>query len=435
MRIVIVGAGIGGLATALSLHAAGLRDVAVYEAASEIRELGVGINLLPHAVRELTELGVGAEIETAGVATARLAYHTKRGERIWSEARGREAGYRWPQISIHRGVLHRVLYDAVRERLGAECVRTGHRWVGAPTASNEVASVFERDGRPPTTVSGDLLVGADGIHSAVRASLVPDEGAPKWNGVTMWRGVSEAPAFLDGRTMILAGSFARRIVVYPIGRRGGRAWINWVAEQRESSARPMPPQEWEHRGSLDDVLRNFGGFAFAWLDFPALVRAAPTIYQYPMVDRDPLPRWRSGPTTLLGDAAHPMYPVGSNGASQAILDARILAFRLATEANPERALDAYEAERRPATARIVELNREVGPEQCMEIVEQRAPEGFARIEDVVRRDELEAIAARYKRAAGFDRDALNERASYSVAATHRSEDGAPQASAKSPERP
>ncbi len=418
MRCAIAGGGIGGLATALSLHAAGLRDVVVWEATSEIRELGVGINLLPHAVRELTELGLDEALAARGIATAQLSYHTKRGERIWQEPRGRAAGYRWPQYSIHRGALLRVLYEAVCERLGPGRVLTGHRLAAFRDGSAGVDCRVERGAEAALETTCDVLIGADGVHSTVRAALVPGEGPPRWNGVTMWRGVSEAAPFFDGQSMILAGSFARRIVVYPISpthRARGAALINWVAELRQGEARAMPPQEWEHRGRLEEVLEHFGGFRFEWLDFPAVARAAPAIFQYPMVDRDPLPRWRRGRTTLLGDAAHPMYPVGSNGASQAILDARVLAMHLATRGDVEAALDAYVADRRPATARIVELNRQVGPEQCMEIVEARAPHGFERIEDVISQTELEAIAERYKRAAGFDRDALHARPSYSVA--------------------
>ncbi len=412
----IIGGGVGGLCTALSLHAAGFRDFCVYEAATEMRELGVGINLLPHAVRELTELGLGEALATEAIPTGHLIFYSKRGQEIWREARGRDAGYRWPQFSIHRGALLRILYEAVRERLGAEAVKTGHRLVSYDANPRGIRARFDTRGGD-RAVEGGFLVGADGIHSTVRAALVPDEGPPLWNGVVMWRGVSEALPFLDGRSMVMAGTFARRIVVYPISRahhERGRALVNWVAEVRTSDARAMPPQEWEHRGRLEDVLEHFGSYRFPWLDFPALARAADAVLQYPMVDRDPLPRWRHGRATLLGDAAHPMYPVGSNGASQAILDARVLAMHLASTADTEAALEAYEGERLPATARVVELNRKVGPEQCMELVEERAPDGFTHIDEVISRAELEGIAARYKEAAGFDRDALNRRASYSV---------------------
>lgn len=424
MNIVIAGGGIGGLSTALSLHDAGLDQVEIFESAPEPRELGVGINLLPHAVRELTELGLAAELEAVAIPTAELAYFTERGQHIWSEPRGREAGYHWPQYSIHRGQLLGILYRAVCERLGASRVHFGHSLRRFDSqGARRVWAEFERRDGAAQRAEGELLVGADGVHSVVRRALYPDEGPPRWNGVTMWRGVTDGGPFLGGRTMFMAGTFARRVVIYPISRkheRGGRALINWVAEARTQAGGPMPPQEWDHEGRLEDVLDVFSGFQFDWLDVPATIRAADQLLQYPMVDRDPLPRWTFGAVTLLGDAAHPMYPVGSNGASQAILDARVLARELALASGVAEGAAAYEAKRRPATSKIVLLNREVGPEQCMEIVAQRAPRGFTQIEDVISRAELEEISAHYKRAAGFDRDELNARPSLSVAAALRS---------------
>lgn len=418
MGILIAGGGIGGLCAALSLHAAGVDTLDVFESATEATELGVGINLLPHAVRELTELGLAAELEAVAIPTAELVYYNKHGQRIWGEPRGRAAGYQWPQYSIHRGQLLGILYRAVCERLGPARVHFGHRLTRFEAERGGVWAEFAAPGGSALRARGELLVGADGIHSVVRRNLYPDEGPPCWNGVTMWRGVTEGDPFLGGRTMFMAGTFARRVVIYPISRaheRQGRALINWVAEHRTDAERPMPPQEWDHAGRLEDILEIFSGFRFEWIDVPATVSAAEQIFQYPMVDRDPLPRWTFGPVTLLGDAAHPMYPVGSNGASQAILDARVLARELVLASDAAAGLAAYEAARRPATSKIVLLNREVGPEQCMEIVDQRAPHGFERIEDVISRAELEEIAARYKQTAGFDRDELNARPSLSVA--------------------
>jgi 5-methylphenazine-1-carboxylate 1-monooxygenase len=400
MRIAIAGGGICGMTLALSLHAVGITDVDIYEASSGIKELGVGINVLPHAARELTELGLLDALDAVAIRTAELAYYSRHGQRIWSEPRGLAAGYHWPQFSIHRGELLGLLYRAVVDRLGAHRIHAGHR--------------LERD--IVKTHGAGLLVGCDGVHSVVRAAFYPDEGPPKWNGITMWRAVTEGEPFLGGRTMLMAGHVARRVVAYPISRTHearGRALINWVAEFRNAAA-GMPPQDWEHTAKLDDVLEPFTGYRFDFLDVPAMIRGAKTIYQYPMVDRDPLPTWNFGRVTLLGDAAHPMYPVGSNGASQAIIDARVLARELALQPSIEKAVEAYDAQRRPATANVVLANRQVGPERCMEIVEQRAPDGFATLDDVISRAELEEIAAAYKRTAGFAPDALNSRPSLSV---------------------
>lgn len=442
VRIIIAGGGIGGMALALSLHDAGLRDIEMYESASSVKELGVGINVLPHATRELTELGLLDDLYAAGIPTAELAYYSTHGQRIWSEPRGLAAGYRWPQFSIHRGELLGLLHRAVVARLGPERVHTGHhlaRFGGSikqdpPYEPNDSragpvlrtrqsgngiwAEFVDRASRASRgRVEGDLLVGCDGIHSVVRHALFPDEGPPRWNGITMYRAYTIGKPFLSGRTMIMAGHLARRIVVYPISRRHeleGKAMINWVGEFKNAPDQPMPMQDWEHTAKREEVLEAFASYVFDFFDVPAMIRGAEVIYQYPMVDRDPLPTWNFGRVTLLGDAAHPMYPIGSNGASQAIVDARVLARELALRPSIEAAVEAYDAERRLKTAAVVLANRQVGPERCMEIVEQRAPEGFTNLDDVISSEEMEAISRDYKRTAGFDPDVLNNRPSLSV---------------------
>ena len=402
-RVLIVGGGIGGCALALSLHDAGIDDVRIIEATAEQRELGVGINLLPHAVRELTELGLGSALEHIGVRTGELSYHNRFGQEVWWEPRGIAAGYRWPQYSVHRGRLLLMLVRAVGERMGASTIELGRR-----IATSELDALRDETG-------ADVVVACDGVHSALRPHLAPNEGPPLWNGVTMWRGTTLGAPFLGGKRMIVAGVLAKRIVVYPIGHLpDGRHIINWVAEVRTEDGRPMPKQDWNAAVDIAEPLEHFHEFTFDWLDVPALIANAEEVLRYPMVDRDPLPAWRAGNLTLLGDAAHPMYPVGSNGASQAILDARVLARELATQPSVGDALDAYEAERRPATAAIVLSNRQAGPERCLELVAERAPNGFDRLHDVISAQELEEMAASYRRMAGFDPQTLNERASWSV---------------------
>ena len=415
-EIAIVGAGIGGLTAALSLQAAGFA-VRVFEAVSELRPLGVGINLLPHAVRELEELGLRAELEAAGVACAELAYYTKRGQRIWAEPRGVRAGYRWPQISIHRGRLQVALLDAARARLGPERIQLGARLAGFESAPGRGVRARFATGAgvgAAAEVEARLLVAADGIHSTARRALYPGEGAPRWNGAIMWRGVAEAEPLLDGRTMIMAGHTRQKFVAYPIAAPGGgRQTINFVAELRPTSADGALPEreDWSRPGRLADFLPAFESWRFDWLDVPALIRAAGDVWVYPMIDRDPLPRWSFGPMTLLGDAAHPMYPIGSNGASQAVLDARVLTGCLRHHEDPERALARYDEIRGAATREIVLANRAQGPEAAMQLVEDRAPGGFANVEDVVSQAELAAIADRYKRLAGFSVAELNARPS------------------------
>jgi len=412
MTVLVAGAGIGGLTLALSLHQAGL-PVKVFETSSEIRPLGVGINLLPHAVRELDELGLLPRLDRLGIRTAELAYYSKRGQLIWSESRGEAAGYRWPQFSIHRGKLQMLLLEAAQECLGVEKILTG-RHLDAWQETDDglcVSFLDKKSGTQYGDAEGKLLIGADGIHSSLRRQLYPEEGPPIWNGAILWRGTARAAPYLTGRSMIMAGHEFQKFVCYPITAPAadGKATINFIAERKFAADHAWRREDWNRRGDPADFLPQFEDWTFDWLDVPALIRSAEAIYEYPMVDRDPLPRWTEGRVALLGDAAHAMYPIGSNGASQAILDARVLTREILNHGMSADALAAYEEERRPATAKIVLANRQNGPEQVMQRVEEQAPDGFARIEDVLKPEELEETASSYKKLAGFDKDALNSR--------------------------
>ena len=413
---VIIGAGIGGLTAALCLHRAGI-PVVIYEAVNTIRPLGVGINLLPHSVRVLTDLGLADRLDAVAVRTAELAYFNKFGQRIWSEPRGREAGYHWPQFSIHRGALQMLLHATVQERLGHAAIRSGHLLERVETDGAGATALLRRraDDTALEPVAARLVIAADGIHSTARRQHYPDEGPPKFAGQLLWRGTTVAPSFLTGRTMIMAGHQGQKFVCYPIARYAdGTCLINWIAEQRVGGAQPPRPSDWNREIDRQSFAPLFATWKFDWLDIPALIAGAEKVYEFPMVDRDPLPQWTFGCATLLGDAAHPMYPIGSNGASQAILDAESIAVALQQETSIPAALARYERERRPATTRIVESNRQMGPERVMQIVEERAPHGFTDLDRVIAREELEAIATAYKRVAGFERDTLNQRAAAST---------------------
>jgi len=410
MHVVVVGGGVGGLALGLMLHARGIK-CHIYEASPRIRELGVGINVLPHAIAELAELGLLARLDAVGIRTRELIYANRFGQEIWREPRGVEAGYKVPQFSIHRGHLQGVLRDAVIDRLGRTALYTGHTFLSFEQKEGAAKARFKKltDGSR-ITASGDILVGCDGIHSAVRRQLYPEEAGLKWNGVLMWRGATLARGFLDGRTMIVGGGFNNKLVLYPIApAKNGKQLINWVVTYRMSDGSDSPPrrEDWNRHGTLDDLMPHVARFKTAHVDLVKLVKNTAAFYEYPMADRDPLPHWTHGRVTLLGDAAHPMYPVGSNGASQAILDARCLADRLVSSEHCRAALAAYEADRLPQTAEIVRNNRKGGPEGVIDEVERRAPDGFENIDDVMSHTEREAIVKGYAHLAGFAKEQVN----------------------------
>lgn len=403
MRAIIAGGGIGGLATALALHARGI-EVEIFEQSREIRALGVGINLLPHAVDILAGLGLLDALAEVAVEAREYVYANRYGQVILADARGREAGYAFPQYSIHRGLLQMLLARAVRERIGQDSIHCGQRLRRFDAEGLHACATFEDTvSRRETTVFGDVLIASDGIHSAARALMYPDEGMPTWNGVTIWRGTSRGPSYMTGGSIVKAGNTRQKFIVYPISRPDpvtGHVLLNWIADLHTPDRPYLTREDWNRPGQLADFLPAFEDWKFPWLDVPQTIRAAEAVFEFPMVDRDPLPHWSRGRSTLLGDAAHPMYPIASNGATQAILDARQLADSLSGFADPIAALADYESRRLPPTAAIVAMNRAQGPDVLLDLVEMRAPDGFQRIEDVLPPAELADILDRYKQAAG-----------------------------------
>jgi 5-methylphenazine-1-carboxylate 1-monooxygenase len=403
--ILVVGGGIGGLATALTLHRRGL-ECRVFEQSPQIRELGVGINTLPHAIGELASLGLLERLDAVALRTYELIYMNRFGQEVWRELRGTDAGHQVPQFSIHRGALQGVLRDAVLERLGPEAISTSHRLTSFEQNSSGVVAQFaDASGAVVETVAGEALIGADGIHSTVRAALVPDEGPPRWNGTMLWRGATDWPMFLTGRSMIIAGGMTAKVVLYPIapGSKNDRRLTNW-AVMAKTGAEGEPParrEDWSRPGRLDELLPHAQRFAVDEVNVIDLIHATDVFWEYPVCDRDPLDSWSDGRVTLLGDAAHPMYPVGSNGASQAILDACVLADVLADVEDVPEALRRYERERLGQTAEIVRSNRSGGPEGVIDAVEALAPHGFEDVEAVLSHAEREAIVRGYAKKAGF----------------------------------
>lgn len=409
-EILIIGAGIGGLTLGLMLHQRGFA-CRVYEAAPEIRPLGVGINILPHASKELGELGLELALTGVAVLTKEAAFFNRFGQLIYREPLGRHAGYEWPQYSIHRGGLQALLASAFRERAGADRLQLGWKCVRAENGGDSATAQFVdgASGGPLAPQRGRVVIGCDGVHSVLRKQFHPHEGDPVYSGVNMWRGVTRWPPMLSGATMVRAGWLnPGKMVIYPIRDRidaTGHQLVNWLAEIE--TPHYLPKRDWARPGRIDDFIAPFRDWHFDWCDVPKLIRAADAIYEYPMVDQDPLDRWTFGRVTLLGDAAHPMVPRGSNGAGQAILDARVLADELDARRDPGEALRAYEAARLPATSKVVLTNRTMPPDAILREVKLRSGDRpFERIEDVISREELAAMSEGYKKVAGYDQATL-----------------------------
>lgn len=415
MKVLVIGGGISGLTLALSLHQIGV-SVRVYEAAREVTPLGVGINLQPNAVRELTELGLGDELARIGTATQELCFFNKFGQLVWREPRGRAAGFNWPQYSVHRGHLQVVLAAALRARIGAENLRTGHQFQKFEQRGDKVVAWFSdrQAGAALSVEEGDILVGADGIHSTVRHQLYPLEGEPNFAGQILWRAAVDAAPFLGGATMAIAGHFDQRFVAYPIGpsaRYPGKLLTNWIAQMTVAMTAP-PREDWNRKVTKDRFFAAFQQWKFPWLDVPQLIASTDEIYEFPLVDRHPVGQWSFGRVTLIGDAAHPMQPTGSQAGSQAVVDARVLTAELLASPDPVAAFARYDHIRRPVMNDITLRNRNFGPEAAMQLAEERAPHGFVNIEDVIPRAELETISRSFQLAAGLDPATLNQRPSF-----------------------
>lgn len=406
MTILIAGGGIAGLTLGLTLHQIGV-PFRIYEATAQIRPMGVGINLQPNAVRELLDLDLADELDAIGVRTRQYGFYSKLGKTIWQEPRGKWAGYAWPQYSVHRGKLQMMLYRALIDRAGAGCILTGARAVGFDTGPDKAVLRLENGDRN----SGALIVAADGIHSALRAQMYPNEGAPIWNGRVLWRATTQSDAFFGGGAMVMIGHDSLRVVAYPISDPDpdtNLATINWIAEKQFDLGDSWKKEDWNRAADIGDFLPDFQDWRFDWIDVPALINRAGVVYEYPMVDRDPLEQWTFGRVTLMGDAAHPTYPVGSNGAGQAIVDARVIGARLLDHGVTAQALEAYEDEMRPVATGVGRANRAGGgPDAVLQQVEDLCGGDFDDINDVIAHADLAAHAEKYKSLAGFSVTALN----------------------------
>ncbi|CZR60068.1 uncharacterized protein PAC_09963 [Phialocephala subalpina] len=420
LSITIIGGGIGGLVLALQLHFSGFTNIHIFEASRQLKAIGSGINLQPSAVLVLRNLGLLEELERTGIRTEELRYYNRFGDYVVSEKRGVKAGYAIPQISIHRGMLHDLLLEAVKERLG-DCIHTDHTFTSFTQTEKDVTAHFARRSDPTTpptspSITTDILIGADGINSTVRSLLYPNEGPPNFSGRLLWRGVSERAPFLTGRSMVWAGHADQKFIAYPVGREAelrGRSLVNWIAELRvrdkDDPDLTPPVADWGKTVPKERFAGSFEKWTFGFLSIPELIAETEVVAEFPMCDRTPVGRWSFGRLTLLGDAAHPLYPIGSNGASQAILDAVALSSALQQESDIPIALTKYQNVRLPPTAKICFANRANGPDHVLQLAHERAPDGFESIDDVIGSLELEEVGRAYKLLAGFDMESVNRK--------------------------
>lgn len=408
-QVIIAGGGIGGLSLALTLHQIGVPCVVV-EASREMRPLGVGINLQPNAVRELLETGIDlADLDAIGVPSMEWALVGLNGKEVYAEPRGLEAGYRWPQYAVHRGRLLMMLYNKVLERLGKSAVMLGQRVTGYRKDNHGVTAMLRSANDELSELSGQLLVGADGIHSAVRAQIHPDQPPIHWGGALMWRGTSRVKPMRTNSSFIGLGTHQHRMVIYPISRpdEQGISLVNWIAEVTVDNSEGWQQDGWFREVELDHFIHHFEHFKYDWLDVPALIRSADCAYENPMIDRDPVSTWVDGPVALMGDAAHAMYPTGSNGASQAIVDARVIGANLLQHGITAQALAAYDQQLCSKVSEVVLRNRGAGPFGLLNLLDERCGGVFDDIEAVLPGEERREFMARYKQAAGFAMEQLN----------------------------
>ena len=409
MKIIIVGGGIGGLTLALSLHKEG-HDVKVFESVKEIKPLGVGINLLPHCVRVLTNLGLQEKIAQNAIETSDLKYFNKYGQEFWSEPRGRFAGYKWQQFSLHRGNIQMLLFDEVMAQIGKDTIQQNHHLSHFEQNENEVIAYFiDKDsGEKIHEEKADMLIGADGINSVVRQQLYPHEGKPVYSENVLYRGTTVMKPFLNGKSMAMIGSMKQKMVVYPIQPidSDGSCLINWVANVKEGKS-TLTARDWNRQADQKRLINLYIDWTFDWLDVPAMIAGSEAVYEFPMSDRNPLEKWSFGRVTLLGDAAHPMYPIGSNGASQAILDVDCLTECMKNNKDVLAILTQYDKERVPAAAKVVIQNRAKGPDEIMDMMADWFPSGFTA--DEIPHEKLANVMDNYKKVAGFDIQTLNQK--------------------------
>ncbi|WP_037914576.1 flavin-dependent oxidoreductase [Sulfitobacter sp. 20_GPM-1509m] len=410
-RVLIAGGGIGGLALALTLHQIGV-PCTVFESVRSLRPLGVGINIQPNAVRELFDMGLTADdLDSVGVPAREWAMVGLNGQDIYAESRGLEAGYNWPQYAMHRGEFHMLLARVLQDRAGDDAIRLGARVTGYEKHDDgTVTALIEHADGSTSREDGTLLIGADGIHSRVRAQMHPDQPPIHWGGAVMWRGTALAKPIRTGSSFVGLGTHRQRMVIYPISHPDpdtGLALVNWIAEVTMDDPSERADIGWFREVPIDDFIHHFEDWVYDWLDVPALIRGSDSAYENPMIDRDPVSTWVDGPVALMGDAAHAMYPTGSNGASQAVIDARALGVTFVEHGVNADALAAYDAKLCGPISELILRNRGAGPFGLLNMLNERSGGEYDDIDDVIPPAERQEFMAKYKAAAGFAIETLN----------------------------
>ena len=403
LDIAIIGAGPGGLMTALRLHQQGFRP-RIYEAVTELQPLGVGIDIKVYGTKELDELGLLEEFRAISVDAQESLFFNNHGQEIYAELCGVHMGYLHEQRFVHRGYFQLFLYAKVLERLGADSVVLGARTTGYSQEGDGVTLSLQHADGSTSQAHADVVIAADGIKSAVRRQMHPASADPKYSGITMWRGTTLMEPFKTGGTILHIGDpRTSSMIVYPIADNfegTGLTLVNWVVE----ATRDETAEDWNQRGTVDEVLPYYDNCKLGFLDVQEMLRNAREVYLFPLIDHDPLDWWTDGRVTLLGDAAHAMYPRGGNGACQALVDTRVVAEKLATIPDPGVALKAYEDERREGVNRIVLANRGEGYEVIRRMVAERTNgERFTDIEQVLPLAEADEIFSRYHKLVGQPR--------------------------------
>jgi len=408
--VIIAGGGIAGLSLALTLHQINVPCL-ILESVATLKPLGVGINIQPNAVRELYAMGFTTDkLDTIGLQAREWALVGLNGKDVYCEPRGLEAGYLWPQYSVHRGELQMLLHRTVVQRIGVESIKTGHNVTGYKNTNTGVTVSVTTDGGATLEVKGSLLVAADGLHSTIRAQMHPDQPPINWGGAVMWRGTTKAVPIRSGASFVGLGTHQQRIVFYPISPADpetGLAVINWIAEVTMDNSKGWTHGDWNKKAELSDFIHYFEDWDYDWVDIQGMLRGAEDVYEYPMIDRDPVHTWVDDNVALMGDAAHVMYPTGSNGASQAIVDARILGAAFVEHGVSTAALHAYNEQLCESISAVVLRNRGAGPFAILNELDKRCGGIFDNIDDVFPEAERLEMMSSYKTAAGFAIDSLN----------------------------